>query len=161
MTLPRLDRIDRFGHCCICTRNLITQKVVDGKVQEVFVPEYGDAMFLLNDGSKMQVTICKICQNTHELSDPDVQTAIMDACYKGWQLETAKLTTEGGNTPDGNFIRWSKDNGEKYLAFMKKKAIDIHVGSIDPQVLADRSKKLSEEFNDSLRKDRVENGINK
>ena len=125
--LPRLDRIDKFGHCNICAKNLLTQRVVDGKVQDMFVPEYGDASFLLNDGSRMQVTICKDCQRNNELTDPKVQKDIMDACMKGWELETKKLTIDGATDNNGNYIRWSKEFGEKYLDHMKLKDIDIHI----------------------------------
>ncbi len=152
--MNRLDKIDRFGHCCLCARNLLTKKVIDGKVQDIWVPEYGEAIFLLNDGSKMQVTICKICQNTHELTDPAVHKDIMDAVMKGWELETKKLTTEGGETPEGNFIRWSKENGEKYLKHMAKKAIDIHVGSIDERILQERSKENFRIFKSKLDEDK-------
>lgn len=155
MTLPRLDKIDRFGHCCICTKNLLTQRVVDGKVQDMFVPDYGESTFLLNDGSKMQVTICKTCQRDNELTNPDVQRDIMDAVQKGWQLEVGKLSTEGTTLPNGNYIRWGKDYSEKFLNFMSKKDIDIHVGDIDNNILMERSKKLSGEFRAMLENDKV------
>ena len=154
MSLPRLDRIDRFGHCCVCTRYLITQRIVDGKSVEMFVPEYGNVEFLLNDGSKMGVTICKICQNSYDLNDPDVHKEIMDAVFKGWELETKKLTTEGGETPDGNFIRWSKENGEKYLCFMKKKNIDCKTDTLSKDKLIERSQSLGKDFQNDLIEER-------
>lgn len=154
MSLPRLDRIDRFGHCCVCTRNLLTKCVVDGKSIDMFVPEYGDVIFLLNDGSKMQVTICKICQNSYDLNDPSVQKDVMDACMKGWELETKKLISDGGETPEGNFIRWSEEYGKNYLNHMSKKHIDCNINSMDKNLLVEKSKKLSKEFQEQIIRDR-------
>lgn len=154
MSLPRLDRIDRFGQCCCCTRHLLIDRVIDGKVQKVWAPEYGDVTFLLNDGSKMQVTICKICQNTYDFKEPSTHKDIMDAVMKGWELETKKLTTEGGDTPEGNFIRWSKENGEKYLSLMSKKNIHCHIDSISKEALVERSKELGKEFHAKIIADR-------
>lgn len=157
MTLPRLDRIDRFGHCCVCARYLLTKRMVDGKVIEMFVPEYGDIIFLLNDGSKMQVTICKICQNSYNFSDPDVHKEIMDACMKGWELETKKLIEEGGTTPEGNSIKWSGEYGKKYLDFMRKKYIDCNTNDFDKNILTDRSHKLGKQFYENIKKQEVAN----
>lgn len=84
------DKVDRFGHCVHCGENLLTKKVVDGQVIDMFLPTYDHTFFLLNTGSQMQVTICKSCKNSLDLNDPKAHKQIMDCVYKGWELEEKK-----------------------------------------------------------------------
>lgn len=81
------DKIDRYGHCVFCGENLLTKRVVDGKVVDMFLPTYDHTFFLLNTGSQMQVTICKDCKNSINLNHPDAHKQIIESVIKGWELE--------------------------------------------------------------------------
>lgn len=114
------DSIDKFGHCVVCHDNLLTKRVVDGKVIDMFLPTYDGTIFMLNTGSQMQVTICKKCKAHTELTDPKVQDNIMEAVQKGWQLENAMLVADE-KLPD-----WTEEKGKEYLEKMSKLSIDCH-----------------------------------
>lgn len=115
------DNIDKFGHCVVCHKNLLTKRVVDGKVIDMFLPFYDDTMFLLDNGSQMQVTICKHCKADKDLSDPKVHRDIMDAVMKGWELETKMLVA------DEKQPQWTEEHGKNYLETMGK--LNIHCNS--------------------------------
>src|SRR4051812_32069688 len=114
------DNIDRFGHCVVCHRCLITKRVVDGKVIEMFTPDHGHTEFLLNNGSRMQVCICRGCKENIDLSKPAIQEMVMAAVQKGWELET-KILVADEKLPD-----WTEEFGKKYLEKMSELEIDCH-----------------------------------
>lgn len=143
--MSNTDDIDKFGHCVICHKNLITKRVVDGKVEDMFLPEYGHTFFLLEDGSQMQVTMCKPCQSQNELTDPEVHKNVMDAVIKGWTLEQKFNSNQN----------ISKNDASNYLNKFSRDSIDIHVGSIDKNILIERSQILSKEFNAKLTESRI------
>lgn len=138
------DNIDRFGHCCKCHRNMIVKRVVDGKVIEMFAPEHDHTDFLLNNGSIMKVCMCKICKNSYDLNDPQVQSDIMEAVMKGWELETEKLI-EDESKPD-----WTEERGKEYLSKMEKLNIDCHADNLTHSVVRSRSMELGQEFNTKI-----------
>lgn len=145
------DNIDRFGHCVICHRNLITKRVVDGKVIDMFVPEHDHADFLLNNGSMMKVCCCKICKNTYDLTSDKVHEQVMEACQKGWELESKMLVADE-KIPD-----WTQEKADKYLADMSKLDIDSHAENIDKNALAVKSQELSKAFRKEIE---VADGVN-
>lgn len=124
-----VDNIDRFGHCVICHKNLLTKRVVDGKVIDMFLPTYSDTMFLLNNGSQMQVTICKTCKSQNELTSPEIQSNIMEACMKGWELDT-KLKVETKEM--------TEEQREKVIGEYSKLGIDCHSENLDKHVIQNK-----------------------
>lgn len=85
--MSNTDDIDKYGHCVICHKNLLSKRVVDEKIVDMFLPIYDHTFFMLNDGSQMQVTICKPCKNSIDLTDIDVHKDIMESVQKGWDLD--------------------------------------------------------------------------
>lgn len=126
------DNIDKFGHCVICHQNLLTKRVVDGKVVDMFLPTYDDTMFLLNTGSQMQVTICKPCKAITDLSDSKVHDNIMQAVMKGWELETKMLVA------DKKIPEWTQEKGDEYLKKMSTLIIDCNSEDLDKYVIQQR-----------------------
>lgn len=126
------DRIDKFGHCCCCGKNLLTKRVVDGKVVEMFLPFYDETVFLLDNGSQMQITICKHCKATTDLSDRKIHQDIMDACMKGWELETKMLVADEKH-PD-----WTEEKGKEYLDTMSKLSIHCNSESLDKYAIQNK-----------------------
>lgn len=123
--MSNTDNIDKFGHCCVCHKNLLTKRVVDGHVIDMFLPEYDDTVFLLNNGSQMQITICKNCKEISDLSDEKLHQNIMEACMKGWELETKMLVADE-KQPD-----WTEEHGEKYLDKMSQLSINCNSENLD------------------------------
>lgn len=130
------DNIDRFGHCVVCHMNLITKRVVDGKVVEMFMPIHAETTFLLDNGSQMKVCMCKPCQEKTDLQDPVVQANIMEAVQKGWELETKILVA------DEKLPEWTQEYADKYLAKMSELAIDCHSEDLAANVIQERIKEL-------------------
>lgn len=132
------DNIDRFGHCVICHKNLITKRVIDGRLEETFLPIHGHTTFLLDNGSQMEVCMCKPCQEKTDLTDPMIHENIMEACLKGWDLETKILVSEE---------KWTKDHGEQYLKNMSFLNIDCHSQNLATSFIEERIKILTGETN--------------
>ena len=133
-----VDNIDKFGHCVVCHKHLVTKRVVDGKVIEMFLPIHDHTDFLLDNGSMMKVCICKPCKEKTNLSDTKVKSDIMEAVQKGWQLEVKGLVADEAQ-PD-----WTEESGKKYLDKMALLNIDIHADNVDKNAIQDRIKKLVE-----------------
>ncbi len=127
-----VDDIDKFGHCCVCHKNLMVKRVVDGKVADMFTPFYDETVFLLNNGSQMQVTICKTCKSANDLSDRKVHNNIMAAVMKGWELETDLLVKDESNP------EWTKEKGEQYLDNMRKLSINCNSANLDKYTLQNK-----------------------
>lgn len=123
--LSKVERIDRFGHCCYCSDYLLTKRVVDGKVTDMFLPTYDQTVFLLDNGSQMQITLCKKCKSTLELNDAQVHADIMSAVFKGWELESNALVA------DETKPEWTKEVGEKYLKDMSELSIHCNSETLD------------------------------
>lgn len=130
------DNIDRFGHCVCCHDNLLTKKVVDGKVVDMFLPTYDETVFLLNSGSQMHVTICKNCKESMDLKDKDIHNNIMEAIYKGWELETKILIA------DDKYPDWNDEKAKEYLDKMSVLNIDCHSENLDKFVIQNRQMEL-------------------
>ena len=148
------DDIDKFGHCVICHRYLLTRKVVDGKIVDMFLPIYDETFFLLNNGSQMQVTICKPCKQITNLSDPIVHDNIMRAVQKGWILENKLLVA------DPKIPEWTAEFGDKYLANQAKLSIDIHSEGLDKFEIQTRQMQILNKTVEPLPVEEVDNGFN-
>lgn len=126
------DKIDRFGHCVGCGENLLVKRVVNGRVVDMFKPIYDHTIFLLDNGSEMQVTICKKCKSTLDLNCSKVQEDIMEACIKGWDLES-KILVEDESKPE-----WTKERANEYMKDMACLNIDCHSENLDKHVVQNR-----------------------
>jgi len=89
---------DKYGHCVDCHKVLRILKVVtgdDGKPveQHMWLPDKNNVEFILDDNSKMDVTICTECKD--KLTTKDYKK-IMKAVQKGWdrEMDDNKWTTE-------------------------------------------------------------------
>ena len=47
--------VDKFGHCIWCGENMITEKLIDGKIQQITKSNYSCMKFELDDTTKMRV----------------------------------------------------------------------------------------------------------
>ena len=103
---------DEFGKCVKCHRNLITERVINGVVKKVTIPDYDQIQYLLDDGSKMRVVMCKPCKLT--LTEKD-EKPIMDSVIAGWQKEVNGL------------IHWHKKKKDEYMKRYKKLKIKNRV----------------------------------
>ncbi len=136
MSITRLERIDKYGHCVFCTKNMIVKRVVDGKVIDMFTPDHDHTDFMLNTGSMMKVCMCKKCKKEIDLSIPMIHKMIMDAVQRGWELETKSLIASEAY-PD-----WTEEFGKKYLEKMSTLNIDCHASDMDKSSMEVRSKEL-------------------
>lgn len=130
------DNIDRFGHCVVCHKNLLVKRIVDGVVVDMFSPLFDETNFILNNGSEMKVTICKKCKENNDLTQEDTHKMIMDAVYKGWELETKMLVN------DEKAIEWDEEYAKKYLNKMRSLDIDCHSENMDKYLIQTRQMEL-------------------
>ena len=137
-----MDNIDRYGHCCLCHRNLIAERVADGVVIKVFLPEKEETEFLLDDESRMRVCICRTCKQTLDLNNPEVQKEIMDCAIEGWRLETRRYVD--GIVVDGKQIQWSEEQRNKHMEVYSKKNIVMHSENAEKHILDSKIKELRE-----------------
>lgn len=143
--MSNTDNIDRFGHCVCCHRNMITKRVVDGKVIDMFLPDHDHTDFLLDNGSIMKVCMCKSCKENVDLTSEKVHRYIMEACQKGWELETKQLIA------DEKLPYWTEETAKTYLDHMAQLSIDCHADSLSPVVVQDRVKALSKIMGDAIK----------
>lgn len=83
----KIDNIDKFGHCCLCHKNLIRNIVINGKVEGTWHPDKDEAYMKLNQGSLMPISLCRSCKESSDLRDSNVHISIMEAVNHGWMLE--------------------------------------------------------------------------
>lgn len=131
--MSNTDNIDSFGHCVVCHKNLLTKKVVGDKVVDMFLPIYNETFFLLNTGSQMQVTICTPCKSSIDLSDDKIHNNIMEAVYKGWELET-KLKVDSKEM--------KKEDRDDYIDTIKNWNINCHSECLDKYVIQQKQIEL-------------------
>jgi hypothetical protein len=127
---------------------LIEERVVDQKVIHMFTPEHSETEFLLNDGSRMRVCICKTCKDNRDLSSPETKEEIMDCVKNGWKLE-ARTLVQGFTKEDGTVIRWTPEQADKYIEEYSKKEIDCHCDGIPEHVLTERKEKVRKMLEDN------------
>jgi hypothetical protein len=104
--------VDKFGHCINCGKNLIVERVMKTftgmELKKVFLPDYDQIQVVLDDGSKMRITMCKPCKGKLEEKD---YPKIMKSVIAGWQKEV------------DNIPHWSKEKKENHMKVYKKKKI--------------------------------------
>jgi hypothetical protein len=99
--------VDRYGFCVKCGCNMQTEKVIDNKVQRVFIPDAREVEYLMSDGSRMRVSICKSCQEVLTSKNND---DIMDAVRNGWKEEMVGLN-------------WTEERKQRYTERYDKLSI--------------------------------------
>ena len=99
---------DRFGHCVKCHKKMMIEAVIGGKIHRRFLPDYTNTLFLLDDGSRMKVAICKGCKNGLK---PEDYPYVMDCVLNGWKEEVKGLR------------HWSKERKENYIDKYSKREI--------------------------------------
>ena len=82
---------DEYGYCVLCHRNLRYEQVINDKPMMRFSTDYDETEYLLDDGSKMRVAICKPCKNTL-LTEHN--SMVMDSVKAGWAISRSDLVTE-------------------------------------------------------------------
>ena len=125
---------DCFGHCCLCHKNMLVEEVIGGKVQMRFLPDYDETEYLLDDGSKMRVALCKPCKS--QLSEKH-HDKVMGSIIKGWRVEV------------DNLKHWDKAKKDAYMEIYSQKQIVCKSENVPVDVL---DKKFSEHLN---KKDKV------
>ncbi len=131
-----MERIDKYGHCVKCAQNLIIERVVEGKVVSMFSSDHSETEFLLTDGSRMRVCICKKCKYSIDLQNEGIQEDIMNCVKRGWQEEVNSLVADSSR-PD-----WTPDRGKDHLDKYNSKKIEVHSESVSKSNIEDRKKKI-------------------
>mgnify|MGYP001617276113 CR=1 FL=1 len=139
-----IDNIDKYGHCCSCHRSLIIEKVSDGKVIHMFLPDKDETEFLLDDGSRMRVCVCKQCKEGKDFNDLTFKNTIMEAVIAGWQLEVDSLVADEKKSD------WNKDKGKKHMEYYSKRKILFHNDSVDKHVVESRIKDIQKELEEKV-----------
>lgn len=100
-----MPEYDAYGFCCLCHRNLRYEQVINNQVMMRFSADYDETEYLLNDGSKMRIAICKLCKA--ELTE-EHNKKIMDNVKAGWKEEVKVLP-------------WTEEKKKDYIArYMQK-----------------------------------------
>ena len=110
---------DKYGYCVLCHRNLRYEQVINDKVMMRFDTDYDETEYLLDDGSKMRVAICKPCKaNLTEENNAEVMTSVKS----GWEEEVKVLP-------------WSDAKKKDYLDTYKQKEIVCFSDGVPDDVL--------------------------
>lgn len=125
--------VDKYGHCIICHRDMILNRVVGGKSVPMFHTDHDHTEFVINNKSKLVVCMCKICKSTIDLHDENVQKDVMKSVLNGWKMEQETLISEGKQT-----IK----EATKIIDSHKKLDILFHSEGIDDYVINDRLNKI-------------------
>jgi len=105
-----IDR-DKFGCCIKCHKYLLREVIDRGRVVMAPTPDADSEMLLLNDGSRMRVSMCRECKQG--LKDSDLPY-LMDAALQGWEWETDQLV-EDPNNPE-----WDEVKKKKHMDHQRK-----------------------------------------
>lgn len=90
---------DKFGHCIFCSKNMVIDIAVNGKIEKRFTPDYQETEVLLSDFSKMRVCTCDQCKAGFGNEDFDM---VMGKVYRGWEREV-------------NLLPWDEAKRKSYL----------------------------------------------
>lgn len=134
------NNIDRYGHCCKCHRNLIVERVSDGKVIHMFTPDKEETEFLLDDGSRMRVCVCKQCKMTIDFNDEKTCDNIMEAVVNGWKVEVDTLVA------DEKRPEWDTERARSHMKVYGKKKILFHSENTENHVVEDVKKRIMEKL---------------
>ena len=122
---------DRYGHCVVCHKNMIYEQVIGQKVTKRFSVDYSETEYLLDDGSKMRVAICKPCKE--KLTEADAPM-IMECVKSGWVEEVKTLP-------------WAEHKKKAYLDRYSKREIVCLSQGIEPDILEKKHKAYKEAKN--------------
>lgn len=117
---------DKYGHCIQCHTNLRTQQVVGGKVIDRLLPDYDETDFLLDDGSRMRVCMCKKCKPSYDEKD---NKKVMDKVFRGWEYEVKEIN------------KWSDEKKKDYLDRYKQRKIVCRSEGLPPDILENKYRK--------------------
>lgn len=110
---------DKYGHCVLCHKYLIVEKIVNGKAIEMFSGQHDQEEYFLNSGSRMKVTICKTCKVKDFPSKTD---DIMKSVIKGWQVEI-------------NHLDWPEEKKKAHMERYNKKKILFKTSGLSNDVI--------------------------
>lgn len=127
---------DKFGHCAMCHKNLINERISDMKVIQMFTPEHAETEVLLNDGSRMRVCICKSCKENVDLTKPAIQRMIMNCVKEGWKLEIHGLADDP-KRPD-----WTQERANNHMELYNKKEIYCISDGLSDHVIEEHKRRL-------------------
>ena len=110
---------DCYGYCVLCHRNLRYEQVINDKVMMRFDTDYDETEYLLDDGSKMRVAICKPCK---EKLTEEQNAEVMASVKAGW-IEEVKV------------LPWSDEKKQDYIDNYSKKEIVCSSDGVTDDVL--------------------------
>lgn len=116
---------DKYGHCCICHKNMLIKQVINNKVQQRFTADYVEKEFLLDDGSRMRVAMCVDCKAGYREQDNKM---VMDCIIKGWEDEV------------NGFKHWTEEKKKDYLDRYSKRYIITCSDGMKDDILKDKVK---------------------
>lgn len=136
-----MSNIDKYGHCVLCHRNLIVERVSDGKVIHMFTPDKEETEFLLDDGSKMRVCVCRPCKMTIDFNDKKTCDNIMEAVVNGWQAEVDTLVA------DEKRPEWDGKRAKEHMKVYGEKKILFHSENTEKHIVEKEREKIREKVN--------------
>jgi hypothetical protein len=108
---------------------MIYEQVIGQKVTRRFHVDYDETEYLLDDGSKMRVALCKPCKgNLTEVKNKE----IMDCVIEGWREEVKTLP-------------WSDEKKKDYMDRYSKKEIICMAEGVPKDILQKKLKKYKED----------------
>ena len=110
---------DKYGYCVLCHRNLRYEQVINDKVMMRFDTDYDETEYLLDDGSKMRVAICKPCK---EKLTEEHNIEVMDSVKAGWVEEVKTLP-------------WTEEKKQNYIDTYSQKEIVCFSDGVPEDVL--------------------------
>jgi hypothetical protein len=129
---------DKYGHCCLCHKDLLLPRIVGGKEIMMFTPEFDQTEFVLSNKSRMVVCMCKPCKASVDLSNPDIHSQIMESVIAGWDMEQGIQPTGDAKKDiklsDSKILR----NGASFPKDYKNMDILFHSEGIDDYVVQNR-----------------------
>jgi len=133
--LPPIVDYDLYGHCIVCHTRMLTEKFIDGKMVQSLMPEYCEAEYLLDTGSRMRVAMCIYCKNKLTNSTTEIKD-IMDTVKRGWEIETNDLVS------DTKKPRWTEEHKKEHMARQNKLKIKHRIDGISEGTIKDKIKDI-------------------
>ena len=127
---------DKYGHCIICSKNMLIEAVIGGKVEKRLTSDYDETEVLLNNGSRMRVCTCRDCKKK---VTPKTFKTIMQKVNNGWKMEVDKLD-------------WDDARKQRHLNACDALDIVCHSEGKAPDILESELKKHKEKANGNSHK---------
>lgn len=135
--LPPTVDYDLFGHCIICHRNMLEDKMIDGVMVQVLNGDYRETEYLLDTGSKMRVAMCVQCKT--KLTDTaEEMSSIIKTVIKGWEIETDDLVS------DNKKSLWTKQHKEAHMKEYRKRKIDSRIEGLSSGTIKSKVKLIED-----------------